>query len=129
MDSTINEKKKKSSSLTFPWWCLFIVYFLSFSIIAVSIFFIIVRGIEFGDLKSQQWLTSILTGIFSSVLFTQPIKIIGLAMFFAFFCRNSKDTKEENEYIDDDQIEFNDNDQTLNVCFPFQLKKFFKTLL
>ena len=123
MNSTIDKRKKKSSSFTFPWWCLFIVYFLSFLIIAVSLFFIVVRGIEFGDLKTQQWLTSILTGLFSSVLFTQPIKIIALAMFFALFCRNSKDTKEENEYIDDDQIEFDGDDQTndqkLKVCFTF----------
>ena len=109
--------------LTFPWWCVYIAYALSFVIIVISIFFIIIRGIEFGDLKTQQWLTSILTGIFSSVLFTQPIKIVCLAMFFAFFCRNLKDTKEENEYIDDDQFEFDDDDQTndqkLRVCFAF----------
>ena len=109
MDSTVSKKKK--GSLTFPWWCLFIAYTLSLMIIAVSIFFIIVRGIEFGDLKTQQWLTSILTGLFSSVLISQPIKIICIAIFFAFFCRNSTDTKEENEYIDDDRIEI-DNDHS-----------------
>ncbi|CAF4743314.1 unnamed protein product, partial [Rotaria sp. Silwood2] len=42
--------------------------------IAVSILFIIARGIEFGDLKTQKWLTSVLTGFFSSILLTQPIK-------------------------------------------------------
>ncbi|CAF4120390.1 unnamed protein product, partial [Adineta steineri] len=71
-----------------------------------SIFFIIVRGIEFGDVKTQQWLTSVLTGFFSSVIFTQPIKIICLAIFFICFCRNSKDDKETSEYINDDD-EFN----------------------
>ncbi|CAF4317527.1 unnamed protein product, partial [Adineta steineri] len=75
-------------------------------IIAVSIFFIIVRGIEFGDVKTQQWLTSVLTGFFSSVIFTQPIKIICLAIFFICFCRNSKDDKETSEYINEDD-EFN----------------------
>ncbi|CAF4142851.1 unnamed protein product, partial [Adineta steineri] len=94
------------SSITFPWWCLFIAYGLSMIIIVISIFFIIVRGIEFGDVKTQQWLTSILTGFFSSVIFTQPIKIICLAIFFICFCRNSKDDKETSEYINDDD-EFN----------------------
>jgi hypothetical protein len=28
-------------------------------------FFIIIRGIEFGDLKTQKWLTSVLSGFFS----------------------------------------------------------------
>lgn len=34
-----------------------------------------VRGIEFGDLKSQKWLTSLLTGFFSSIFFIQPLKV------------------------------------------------------
>ncbi|CAF4379340.1 unnamed protein product, partial [Adineta steineri] len=74
--------------------------------IVISIFFIIIRGIEFGDVKTQQWLTSVLTGFFSSVIFTQPIKIICLAIFFICFCRNSKDEKETSEYINEDD-EFN----------------------
>ncbi|CAF0785734.1 unnamed protein product [Adineta steineri] len=98
--------KRKKSSITFPWWCLFIAYGVSLIIIAVSIFFIIIRGIEFGDVKTQQWLTSVLTGFFSSVIFTQPIKIICLAIFFICFCRNSKDDKETSEYINEDD-EFN----------------------
>ncbi|CAF4422677.1 unnamed protein product, partial [Adineta steineri] len=71
-DKTIIKNKKQQ--FTFPWWCLFIAYTFSFMIIAVSIFFIIVKGIIFGDLKTQQWLTSVLTGFFSSIILTQPIK-------------------------------------------------------
>ena len=80
--------KKK---FTFPWWFVFIGYGLSLILASLSIFFIIARGIEFGDVKSQQWLTSILTGFFSSILLTQPIKILSLAVFFACFCRKSND--------------------------------------
>jgi hypothetical protein len=65
----------KRSSLTFPWWCIFLAYGLSFILVGISILFIIARGIEFGDLKTQQWLTSILTGFFSSIILTQPIKV------------------------------------------------------
>ena len=61
--------------LTFPWWCLFIAYGFCVILVSMSILFIIARGIEFGDLKSQQWLTSIVTGFFSSVLITQPMKV------------------------------------------------------
>ncbi|CAF4391977.1 unnamed protein product, partial [Adineta steineri] len=60
--TNVHAIKKKQSSITFPWWCLFVAYGLSMIIIAISIFFIIVRGIEFGDVKTQQWLTSVLTG-------------------------------------------------------------------
>lgn len=102
---SINTNKNKRFTLTFPWWCLFIVYVLSFLIIGISIFFILVRGIEFGDLKTQKWLTSIVTGFFSSILLSQPIKIICLAIFFSLFCQNLNDEKEEREYIDDGQVQ------------------------
>ncbi|UJR17607.1 hypothetical protein I4U23_004503, partial [Adineta vaga] len=68
--------KKKQSSFTFPWWCIFIAYGLSFLIIGISIFFTIIRGIQFGDLTTRKWLTSFIIGFFSSICFTQPIKII-----------------------------------------------------
>ncbi len=106
--------KKKKFEITFPWWCLFIAYILSFLIIIVSIFFIIVRGIEFGDLKTQKWLTSIVTGFFSSIFLTQPIKIVCLAIFLICFCRNSNDEKEE---IDINQFEIDQDDlQKIEVC-------------
>jgi hypothetical protein len=75
LDHVNNVKSTKKSPLTFPWWCLFIAYGLSLVCICTSILFIIARGIEFGDVKTQKWLTSILTGFFSSILFTQPIKV------------------------------------------------------
>jgi hypothetical protein len=66
---------KKPSQRTFPWWCLFLAYGLSLALVGVSILFIIARGIEFGDLETQKWLTSILTSFFSSIFLTQPIKV------------------------------------------------------
>ncbi len=80
--------KKQKSGLTFPWWCLFVVYGLYLILTGISIFFIIVPGIEFDDLKSQKWLTSILTGVFSSILLTKPLKILSLTIFFACFCED-----------------------------------------
>ena len=70
-----SHRPKKGSSWTLPWWCLFVAYGLSLIIAGVSVFFVIVRGIEFGDLKVQKWLTSLLTGFFSSILLIQPIKV------------------------------------------------------
>ena len=64
-------------------------------------FFIIVRSIEFGDLKTQQWLTSVLTEFFSSILLTQPIKILCLVIFFTCICRKSDDNDDQQaaEYL------------------------------
>jgi len=74
-ESIVECNKKKQSKLTFPWWCLFIAYGLSLLLVAVSIFFLIVQGIEFGDLKTQKWLTSSISGFFSSIFLLQPIKV------------------------------------------------------
>ena len=82
-ENKINKTGK--ASLTFPWWCLFIAYGICLILVGVSILFIIARGIEFGDLKTQKWLTSILSGFFSSILVTQPLKV---KFFFYSFCFN-----------------------------------------
>jgi polycystin 1L2 len=72
-DSKTTDVKK---SFALPWWCKIIAYILSFIFIGVSIFFIIVQGITFGDEKVQKWLTSFMSSVLSSILLTQPIKVI-----------------------------------------------------
>ncbi|CAF1445892.1 unnamed protein product [Adineta steineri] len=98
----LQSRKKQVSpfSLLFPWWCIFIAYGLCIILVGLSIIFIIARGIEFDDDKTQKWLISILSGFFSSIIFTQPLKIIGLTICFAFCYQNSYDDKEANEYLD-----------------------------
>ncbi|CAF1184472.1 unnamed protein product [Adineta ricciae] len=82
----------------------FIAYGLCVILVSLSILFIIARGIEFGDEKIQKRLTSILSGFVSSILFTQPLKIVVMAIFFTCFCRKSQKDREANEFLDDDQI-------------------------
>jgi hypothetical protein len=77
----IKKNNKVKSAKTFPWWFIFIGYGLCIILVGLSIIFIIARGIEFGDLKTQQWLTSILSGFFSSILLTQPLKVLNLVFF------------------------------------------------
>lgn len=67
--------KKQRCELIFPWWCIFVAYALSLIMVGVSILFIIARGIEFGDVKTQKWLVSLIIGLFSSILITQPLKV------------------------------------------------------
>ncbi|UJR11342.1 hypothetical protein I4U23_015523 [Adineta vaga] len=108
-------KKNVKSPFIFPWWCIFIAYGLCMLIIGLSILFIIARGIEFGDEKVQKWLASILSGFFSSILLTEPLKIISLAIFFAYFCRKSDDNKEAIELLDDDQVILNHDEEYLHT--------------
>jgi hypothetical protein len=63
----------------------------------IDIFLTIIRRIEFSNLKSQKWLTSILAGFFSSILLTQPLKVLSLAIFFTFTCRHKNEDQEAGE--------------------------------
>jgi len=42
------------------------------------------------------------------------MKILCLAIFFAFFCRKSDDDKEAKEYIDENQIDLDNNEEYLH---------------
>jgi ABC-type arginine/histidine transport system permease subunit len=68
-------KKNKKTELKFPWWCKIFAYTLSFAFAGVSLFFVIVKGIEFGDEKVQKWLTSLMISFFTSLLLTQPLQV------------------------------------------------------
>jgi polycystin 1L2 len=96
-----NEKKKQKKELKFPWWTKIIAYVLSFVFAAVSIFFIIMQGISFGDDKCTKWLTSIMVSFITSILLTQPIQVALVALFFVTICRKS-DEKNDLEADEDD---------------------------
>jgi len=68
-------KKKKRSELKFPWWFRIFAYMLSFSFAAVSLFFVIIKGLVFGNEMVTKWITSIVISFFTSVVLTQPIKV------------------------------------------------------
>ena len=107
--------KKKKLARKLPWWFIFIAYGLSVILVGVSILFIIARGIEFGDLKTQKWLISVCSGFFSSILLTQPLKIVALAIFFACFCQKNDDDKEASEYLEDHQLALEDDEEYLGL--------------
>ena len=44
--------------------------------IVLSTLFTLFYGIQFGDEKARKWLTSMIISIFTSILITQPIKVI-----------------------------------------------------
>ncbi|UJR13336.1 hypothetical protein I4U23_000354 [Adineta vaga] len=114
-DDVDEKKSTRKSTFMFPWWCIFIAYGLCILFVGLSILFIIARGIEFGDEKTQKWLASILSSFFSSILFTQPIKIVALAIFFACFCSKSNDDdKEANELLDENQIDLDHDEEYLH---------------
>ena len=67
--------KKKRSKFYLPWWFKIIAYILSASFVAVSLLFVIIKGITFGDDKCRKWLTSFLFSILTSIFLTQPVQV------------------------------------------------------
>ena len=64
-----------NKELKFPWWFKIIAYILSFSFSITSLFFIIVKGITFGDDKVRKWLTSLVISFLTSIFLTQPLQV------------------------------------------------------
>ena len=83
MKTRSHAKVKRPFSL--PWWFKIIGYMLAFTFAAVSIFFIIMQGITFGNEKSGKWLAALLMSFFASILIIQPLQVIN--DFHLFFSR------------------------------------------
>ena len=96
--------KKKSKGL--PWWCKIIAYVLSAIFMGVSIFFVIIQGVNLGDEKVKKWLTSFLVSIISSVFLTQPVKIVLTALVVILICRKSNDVADTQHDADEDDSTF-----------------------
>ncbi|CAL8247016.1 unnamed protein product [Lota lota] len=84
----VNRKKKKiSGGCSLPWWFVFIAWFLLFSISGISTFFTLLYGLKYGKEKSIQWVISLGLSLFQSIFILQPLKVIGVAVFFALLLR------------------------------------------
>ena len=75
LNKTKEKRSKNKRELKFPWWFKIIVYIFSFVFAGVSLFFVVIKGIEFGQDKVSKWLTSIVISFLSSVLLTQPLQV------------------------------------------------------
>ena len=100
-----------------PWWWLIIAYIISFLFVLMAAFFTISRSIEFGDRKTQKWLVSILWSFLSSILLSQPIKVIFLTIFLACLKRKSADDEESDLVVQldaNEAIYLNDDEEYLH---------------
>jgi hypothetical protein len=83
-DKTLIQKEKKSCELKFPWWFRIIAYIISFALAGACLFFVILKGIEFGNEKVTKWLTSLIISFLTSILLTQPLQVLQLHKNFFF---------------------------------------------
>ncbi|KAG8001601.1 Polycystic kidney disease protein 1-like 2, partial [Nibea albiflora] len=83
----VRRKEKKSGGCWLPWWCVFLGWFLLLSISGVSTFFTLLYGFEYGKQKSIKWVMSLGLSLFQSIFILQPLKVIGIAVFFALLLK------------------------------------------
>ncbi|KAM8876289.1 polycystin-1-like protein 2 [Synchiropus picturatus] len=80
-------KRRGSSDCWLPWWCVFLGWFLLLSISAISTYFTLLYGFDYGRDKSIKWVMSLGLSLFQSIFILQPLKVIGIAIFFALLLK------------------------------------------
>ena len=87
-----SQVKAHSKEKQLPWWFVYVGWVLVIitSLVAGSV--TLLYGIEFGLQKSTQWLLSMFFSVTQDILVSQPLKVVGLAIFFALiFKKTNKD--------------------------------------
>ncbi|XP_072516546.1 polycystin-1-like protein 2 [Salminus brasiliensis] len=74
---------KKACQKGLPWWFVFVGWFLVAATSGVSAYFTMMYGLTYGKERSISWLISMVVSFFESLFITQPIKVLGFAVFFA----------------------------------------------
>lgn len=105
---------KKKKRLSLPWWCSIVAWLFLWTTVGVSVAFVTFFGIMFQDEKCKKWISSMVISFLTSVLFTQPIKVLLLALFFALVLKKTDDDQEEQELEDEEDFKLDDDETWLH---------------
>ncbi|GAA6093975.1 polycystic kidney disease protein 1-like 2 [Tachysurus ichikawai] len=81
------QEKKKKSGCKLPWWFVFVGWGLLIAISGISTFFTLLYGFQYGRDSSIRWVITLTLSMFQSIFIIQPLKVVGLAIFFALILR------------------------------------------
>ncbi|XP_067459444.1 polycystin-1-like protein 2 [Thunnus thynnus] len=102
-DGDGNQKKRVCCHGGLPWWFIFVGWLLVIATSFVSGYFTMLYGLKFGKERSISWLISMNVSFFQSIFVIQPLKVLGLAVFFALLIK-----KVEEEDLENVALEGND---------------------
>lgn len=97
-------KKKVKKVLLLPWWCTIVAWVALFCTLGVSVAIVTFYGIQFQNEQCTKWLTSLLISFFSSVLLTQPVKVLFFALLFAFLFKKPIDDDIDEEALESQDV-------------------------
>eukprot|EP00111_Clytia_hemisphaerica_P004036 TCONS_00011552-protein len=104
------EKKKESKPFMLPHGFKYVAYFVVFASVSSSATVCFFYSMMWGPRRSNEWLVSMFTGFFQSVIVIQPVKAVFVAVLFAAILR--KPVKHDVTLLDDDdKIEEERNEQ------------------
>ncbi|XP_055086672.1 polycystic kidney disease protein 1-like 2 [Periophthalmus magnuspinnatus] len=97
-----------------PWWCVYVAWLLVAASSGVSGYFTMLYGLKFGKEKSISWVVSMGVSFFQSLLLIQPLKVVGMAVFFALVVKKVEEEELENVQIyKDSNLRVTDRDLSL----------------
>ncbi|OON13657.1 PLAT/LH2 domain protein, partial [Opisthorchis viverrini] len=85
--STMQKRQRERSC---PWQMRIFAWIFLIVSLGVAVAFTTFYGVSFGEAVCQKWLSSLFLSFFASVILTQPIKVVVLALFLSFACKNSE---------------------------------------
>ena len=99
IENKLKEETKQAPKGKLPHWFIFIAYAICYLASAASIFFTLLYSIQWGKETSTEWVIAMVTSFLQSVLLLQPIKVVLLAVVFAFIIRKPADNKEKSNEV------------------------------
>ncbi|ELU06540.1 hypothetical protein CAPTEDRAFT_185815 [Capitella teleta] len=92
---------KKKPKFALPWWCRWVGWAVLWLSTLLSMVFVMFYGIQFGDLKTKKWITSMMISLLTSIFLTQPIKVFLLALLMSILFKKSE--MDDEDIADDDE--------------------------
>ncbi|XP_072167996.1 polycystin-1-like protein 2 [Diadema setosum] len=86
--------KKKKKKFELPWQCLYVGWILLAASVGVAFWLTVEVAGQFGKTKATEWLVSMCISLIQDIFLTQPLKVLGLALFFSLLCKKP-DIEEE----------------------------------
>ncbi|XP_077978705.1 polycystin-1-like protein 2 [Glandiceps talaboti] len=93
VQNVVRDYVKKHQTGVLPWWCVYIGWFLVWSVSLTSAFFIIWYGLKYGRAMSINWLISTTVSFLQSIFVIQPFKVVVLAAVVSFFIGSHQEEK------------------------------------